>query len=116
MSSALYTAELAATRGAGIAVYVSHPIPHQPAQSDFIDSLHRVLMTRGLMPCTISAVDSLQTSLLATIRSRIVESSGLIVVAFRKMWVERGMIRGDSQDAGLSAVEISRSWLTSPAG
>jgi len=102
-----------ATGCAAIEVYVSHPFPHQLVQRDFIGCLQRELIARGLAPYTISAVESVEGPPLAAIRSRIIESYGLIVVAFRRMWVERGMIRKNSENPALPAVEVSRSWLTS---
>jgi hypothetical protein len=106
--------ESAGIRGSLIEVYVSHPFPHRKEQSDFLDSLRSALAERGLAPCTTSALEDPKASLLSSIRSRIVSSHGLIVVAFRKTWVHQGTIRKDSEIAALPSVEISGSWLTSP--
>jgi hypothetical protein len=114
MSCGVHNPEPGVTGGAGIDVYVSHPFPHTPIQRDFIQRPHSVLVARGLAPRTTSDVETLQTSSLAAIKSQILESHGLLVVAFRKVWVERGTIRPDSEDPALPAMEISRSWLTSP--
>lgn len=99
--------------GAGIEVYLSHPFPHRERQRAFIVRLQQELIRRGLAPRTVAELSGTQISPLAAIRSRMLESHGLIVVAFRRLFVVRGIVRDDSEDPALPAAEISGSWLTS---
>jgi hypothetical protein len=103
-----------APSGEPVKVYLSHPFPHKRTQCDFIESLRRELAARRFVTCTVTVVEGVETSVFGAIRSRVLESHGLVVVALRKTWVRRGVIRGDSENPALPSADMSRLWLTSP--
>jgi hypothetical protein len=95
-------------------VFLSYPRPHLKQQQEFIDRICQYLKGRGLGPRTLGVTDYDMDSPLKAIRRLMLESNGLITIAFRRTLVEKGCVRAgaDLEDAQPSAV--SSAWWTSP--
>ncbi len=98
----------------GISVFLSYPNPCTSAQADFIGRLRSNLEDRGLSPRTLGVTDYDMDAPLTAIRRLMLESNGLITVAFRRTFVEKGSSRYQTDVAGQHASPVDGKWLTSP--
>lgn len=83
-------------------------------QQAFIDRLCTYLEGRGFAPRTLGVTDYDMDAPLHAIRRLLVESNGLIAIAFRRLFVEQGSENYGASIAGVRAKPIADSWLTSP--
>ena len=97
-----------------ISVFVSYPKPYMSAQQEFIDRVYTYLDGRGLAPRTLGVTDYDVDAPLKAIRRLMLESNGLITVAFRRTYIERGVGNYRTDIASLKPVELTGKWLTSP--
>ncbi len=96
-----------------ISVFLSYPKPYLKVQRDFIDSVIEYLLSRGLEPRTLGVTDYDMEEPLIAIRRLMMESNGLLTVAFRRGYIENGQGKPDS-DIGESYYDLSNRWITSP--
>ncbi|WP_263559744.1 hypothetical protein [Paenibacillus polymyxa] len=96
-----------------ISVFLSYPQPHMVAQQKFITVINNYLVDRGFSPRTLGVTDYDMDAPLTTIRRLMLESNGLITVAFRRAYIEKGQGKLNS-DLGSKQYNISGQWLTSP--
>jgi len=99
-----------------IGVFFSYPQPHMENQKRFIDELCNYLRSRSLEPKTLGVTDYDMDAPLKAIRRLMFESNGLITVAFRRLYIERGTLRkgADTVAAQKSVAAVKGEWITSP--
>jgi len=98
----------------GVPVFLSYPKPHTNAQEAFVRRVSDGLRDRGLEPKTLGVTEYDMDAPLTAIRRLMLESNGLITIAFRRTFIDTGCSRLDADIPGTSATPISRAWLTSP--
>lgn len=94
-------------------VFLSYPQPYLKRQKDFVCSIISYLRDRGFEPRTLGVTDYDIHEPLAAIRRLMLESNGLITIAFRRNLIKSGLSKPDS-DIGQSTYEVTEAWLTSP--
>jgi len=94
----------------GHSVFVSMPGPFNDAQTVFAAALDGELKNHGLTPRTLGVTDWDPDAPLTAIRRLMLESNGLISVAFRRSFIESG----ESKPGTESVVDLGGNWLTSP--
>jgi hypothetical protein len=97
-----------------ISVFLSYPKPHLNRQQMFIDKLEKYLQTRGLEPRTLGVTDYDMDAPLKAIRRLMLESNGLITVAFKRVLISDAKVRADADISEIKELEIRNKWLTSP--
>ncbi len=98
----------------GIPVFLSYPQPHLQKQSAFVLAVTAYLRTRGLEPKTLGVNEYDTDAPLTAIRRLMLESNGLITIAFRRLWIDNGTYRKDADVAWASSAPLTGAWLTSP--
>ncbi len=96
-----------------MSIFLSYPKPHQQRQQDFIDALTVYLQDRGFEPRTLGVTDYDMDVPLKAIRRLMLESHGLITIAFRRTYLDQATSRKGSDIAGLAEEEINDCWITS---
>lgn len=96
-----------------IPIFLSYPQPFREEQQAFISKIRRYLLDRGYEPRTLGVTDYDINEPLAAVRRLMLESNGVISVAFRRTKVNQGVSRPDNELGQPSAV-IKERWLTSP--
>lgn len=91
-------------------IFLSYPKPFNPPQEQFIKELSAYLSGRGLEPRTLGVTDYDVDAPLRAIRRLMLESNGLITVAFRRTFIKSGEGKPGTPDA----YPITEKWLTSP--
>src|ERR1035438_4602049 len=76
-----------------ISVFLSSPKPHRQQQAQFIEKINQHLLDRGFSPRTLGVTDYDMDAPLKAIRRLMLESNGLITIAFRRTLVEKGEVR-----------------------
>jgi hypothetical protein len=84
------------------------------AQRQFIDCIYSYLDERGFAPRTLGVTDYDMDAPLRAIRRLMLESNGLITVAFRRTHIEKGVGNYRTDIADIHARELTDTWLTSP--
>lgn len=97
-----------------IPVFLSYPKPCFSAQKQFINRVRKHLDLRGFGPRTLGVTDYDMDAPLRAIRRLMLECNGLITVAFRRTFVEKGTARFRTDVKELTESPISRAWLTTP--
>ena len=90
-------------------VFLSYPKPFSPEQQSFIGELSSYLQSRGLEPRTLGVTDYDMDAPLKAIRRLMLESNGLITIAFRRVKIESGLGKPNTQDE----YRLDGMWLTS---
>lgn len=96
----------------GISVFLSYPKPFMKNQQCFIDDISDYLRHRGFEPRTLGVTDYDMREPLVAIRRLMLESCGLLAIAFRRARIDTG-IRKPYSDLDQSSLDISNRWLTS---
>jgi hypothetical protein len=97
-----------------IPVFLSYPKPHMERQQKFILAIQAYLTERGLEGRTLGQNEYDMNAPLAAVRRLMLESNGMLVVAFRRYWIERGEENHEGDvTPPRKARSISRSWMTS---
>ncbi|SFW26033.1 hypothetical protein [Nitrosovibrio sp. Nv17] len=91
-------------------VFLSYPKPFRQEQADFVQSVCDHLAGRGLQPRTLGVTDYDMDVPLKAIRRLMLESNGLITIAFRRTLINEGQVKPGTPDA----YTIRNQWLTSP--
>jgi hypothetical protein len=97
-----------------ISIFLSYPKPCFGAQEHFIDRVREHLKSRGFAPRTLGVTDYDLDAPLKAIRRLMRESNGLITVAFRRTYVEKGTARLRTDVEKLKETSIDGMWLTTP--
>ncbi len=97
-----------------ISIFLSYPRPHQSRQQGFIDALCDYLRSRGFAARTLGVTDYDMDVPLKAIRRLMLESHGLITVAFRRTFVQCSVSRKDPDLPGAVESAARDYWLTSP--
>ena len=98
----------------GISVFVSVPQAHLSKQHAFINRLYSHLADRGLEHHTLGVTDYDTNAPLTAVRRMLIESNGLIAVAFRRVHVTAAVLRDGADMAHRQALPMGEFWLTSP--
>ena len=96
-----------------ISVFLSYPKPYIDKQQSFIDRLTNYLNGHGFEPRTLGVTDYDMDAPLTAIRRLMLESNGLLAVAFRRSYISNGIMKPNS-NIGEQEIDLSRSWLSSP--
>jgi len=97
-----------------ISVFLSYPRPCLREQEAFIQRLCEYLDTRGMAPRTLGVTDYDMDAPLKAIRRLLLESNGLITIAFRRILVQTGEENSGATVAGVTSRPVRDQWLTSP--
>ena len=97
-----------------ISVFLSYPKPCMAEQQTFVDEVCDYLDSRGFAPRTLGVTDYDSDAPLKAIRRLMLESNGLITIAFRRTFVEQGKMLYRNDLGGLHESRLDGSWLTSP--
>jgi hypothetical protein len=97
-----------------IPIFLSYPKPCFKVQEEFVDRITAYLDARGFCSRTLGVTDYDMNAPLTAIRRLLLESNGLITIAFRRTHVDTGAIRSGSDLPNASEVPISDVWFTSP--
>ena len=74
----------------GISVFLSYPKPFNEEQENFISELNKYLTSRGFSPRTLGVSDYDNDAPLKAIRRLMLESNGVITIAFRRTHIIEG--------------------------
>ena len=97
-----------------ISVFLSYPRPCFGRQSAFVKKIFDYLSERGFAARTLGVTDYDMDAPLTAIRRLMLESNGLITIAFRRTHVEKGTARLRTDVEGLREEPIDGKWLTTP--
>ena len=97
-----------------ISVFLSYPKPHMLQQQEFIDRATTYLKGRGFSPRTLGVTDYDMDTPLTAIRRLMLESNGLITVAFRRLYIQDATLRKNADLPGATEIALTGNWLTSP--
>jgi hypothetical protein len=97
-----------------ISVFLSYPKPCMDEQQKFIDQVCDYLDGRGFVGRTLGVTDYDMDAPLKAIRRLMLESNGLITVAFRRTYVQKGVGNYRTNIANLETYQLNNQWLTSP--
>nr|VFK22133.1 MAG: hypothetical protein BECKMB1821G_GA0114241_100165 [Candidatus Kentron sp. MB]VFK27749.1 MAG: hypothetical protein BECKMB1821I_GA0114274_100467 [Candidatus Kentron sp. MB]VFK74419.1 MAG: hypothetical protein BECKMB1821H_GA0114242_100467 [Candidatus Kentron sp. MB] len=97
-----------------ISVFLSYPKPHRYAQQKFVERLEEYLRMRGLEPRTLGVTDYDMDAPLKAIRRLMLESNGLITIAFRRSLITEVKIRANADIGEVEESQMRDVWLTSP--
>jgi hypothetical protein len=97
-----------------ISIFLSYPKPCFGKQKAFIGRMVDYLKVRGFEPRTLGVTDYDLDAPLKAIRRLMIESNGLITVAFRRTFIENGTARYRTDIDKLDQVPINGKWLTTP--
>jgi hypothetical protein len=95
-------------------IFLSYPKPSYQIQVAFLERVRAYLDERGFYPLTLGVTDYDSTAPLAGIRRLMIESNGLIAIAFRRTYVAQGAKRHGTDLPGLGVESVDDSWLTTP--
>lgn len=97
-----------------ISVFLSYPKPYNTQQERFIKLISQYLEERGFQPRTLGVTDYDMEAPLTAIRRIMIESSGLLTIAFRRALIVEGTGKPDSDKLDVKPYDLSNKWLTSP--
>ena len=96
-----------------ISIFLSYPKPHLQKQEEFINRMTCYFQDRDLQPRTLGVTDYDMDAPLTAIRRLMLESNGLVTIAFRRSIIKQGTGKPNS-DNGAKEYDLSNKWLTSP--
>ena len=97
-----------------IPIFLSYPKPHTKLQQAFLDSLRNYLDARGLMPRTLGVTDYDTDAPLKAIRRLMLESYGLVCIAFQRTKVVDGVRRAGANLPKQKEQPLKEIFFTSP--
>lgn len=97
-----------------ISIFLSYPKPYLQRQKDFIDAVRNHLEERGFCTRTLGVTDYDTEAPLVAIRRLMMESNGLLTIAFRRAYIEKGTVKPNTDISNMKGYDISDKWLTSP--
>lgn len=96
-----------------ISIFLSYPKPFNSKQEKFIESIKKHLSARGFEPRTLGVTDYDMDEPLTAIRRLMLESNGLLTIAFRRNFILNGVGKPGS-DIGDLEYSLDNTWTTSP--
>ena len=97
-----------------ISIFLSYPKPYTDQQERFVDRVVDYLGSRGLGARTLGVTDYDMDAPLKAIRRLMLESNGLITMAFRRTYIEKGQGHSRAGSADLATHSLDNQWLTTP--
>jgi hypothetical protein len=97
-----------------ISIFLSYPKPCFGRQKAFVDQIFKHLCEQGLAPRTLGVTDYDMDAPLTAIRRLMLESNGLLTIAFRRTYIEKGTARLRTDIDTLTEESIDGQWLTTP--
>jgi len=97
-----------------IPVFFSYAKPFNRKQTKFISKVEGHLVENGFKPRTLGITDYSTSAPLMKIREIMNECHGLLSVAFRRGFIEKGIGKPNTNLAGHIQYDISQKWITSP--
>ncbi|WP_410510236.1 hypothetical protein RSJ42_08995 [Methanosarcina hadiensis] len=97
-----------------IPVFLSYAKPFNQKQKKFISKVAGHLVENGFKPRTLGITDNSTSAPLIKIREIINECHGLLSVAFRRGFIEKGVGKPNTDLAGHVQYDLSQKWITSP--
>lgn len=97
----------------GSSIFLSYPKPYLKKQQEFIEKVTLYLNNRNLIPRTLGVTDYDMDAPLTAIRRLMIESNGLITIAFRRNYIHNGSCKPNS-DMNENQTCLSNQWTTSP--
>jgi hypothetical protein len=97
-----------------ISVFLSYPKPCFGKQKEFVEDSTQFLRNRGFEPRTLGVTDYDMDAPLKAIRRLMLECNGLITIAFRRTFIEKGTARFRTDIESLNELPIDGRWLTTP--
>src|SRR5262245_18706251 len=97
-----------------IPVFLSYPKPCFGAQKQFISRVREHLEQRDFGPRTLGVTDYDMDAPLKAIRRLLLESNGLITVAFRRTFIHSGTANYRTNIDNLEPYTLNDQWFTSP--
>lgn len=94
-------------------IFLSYPKPYLKRQEEFIKRIIYYFEERELQPRTLGVTDYDIDAPLTAIRRLMLESNGLVTIAFRRSLIKKGTGKPAS-DIGENEYDLSDKWLTSP--
>lgn len=94
--------------------FLSHPRSNHPEQQELVDLVRSYFRDRDLDPKTLGVSDYDSEVLLASIRSLMLESNGVLVLALRRYRIEQGAVVFGDRSGIVTEKPINGSWLTGP--
>ena len=94
-------------------IFLSYPRPFKKRQEEFIERIIHYFEERELQPRTLGVTDYDMDAPLTAIRRLMLESNGLVTIAFRRSLIKQGTGKPNS-DIGEEEYDLSNKWLTSP--
>ncbi|WP_347086470.1 hypothetical protein [Streptococcus mutans] len=77
-------------------IFLSYPKPYLKRQKEFINKISDYLESRNFMPRTLGITDYDMNAPLTAIRRLMIESNGIITIAFRRNLIRDGISKPDS--------------------
>lgn len=97
-----------------IPVFLSYPKPFNKKQVKFVKKVEKHLKENGFAPRTLGVTDYSMDAPLVKIRRIMGECYGLLSIAFRRAYIEKGTGKHEANLANQEPYDISNSWITSP--
>lgn len=97
-----------------IPVFLSYPKPCFGRQKAFVERIYKYLSERGLDPRTLGVTDYDTDAPLTAIRRLMLESNGVLTIAFRRTFVEKGTAHLRADIDNIREQPIDGKWLTTP--
>ena len=97
-----------------ISIFLSYPKPFMKEQEEFISKLVLQLNNLGFAARTLGVTDYDINAPLNAIRRLMLESNGLITIAFRRLYIGSGISKPNPDLKFQSAIKINEKWITSP--
>jgi hypothetical protein len=99
-----------------ISIFLSYPKPCFDMQQQFVAQVTDYLLQRGLAPRTLGITDYDMDAPLKAIRRLMLESNGLITIAFRRTFVAKGTARLDQWEVADNSMGAHRTSYGLPSG
>lgn len=97
-----------------ISVFLSYPKPCFEKQQQFVMRIRTYLEQRGFNPRTLGVNEYDMDAPLKAIRRLMLDSNGLLTIAFRRSHIERGTSRYRTDLANMKESALDGAWLTTP--
>jgi hypothetical protein len=97
-----------------IPIFLSYPRPHTEQQEAFLTIFRDYLIARGLQPRTLGVTDYDADAPLKAIRRLMLESCGLVCVAFQRTRITTGVVRPGANLSDSKEMAIQDQFITSP--
>lgn len=96
-----------------IPVFLSYPKPHLKCQENFIKEIIAYLNKNNIETRTLGITDYDMNAPLNGIRRLMMDSNGILTIAFRRTFIEKGISKKDCEFDD-SPNDLSGRWITSP--